>query len=128
MTVEPVPEVRFDTSAAAVEQLAHAVAGHAAGKGDGIKSEDDDDGLVGINSQQMGYRLHYTDQLFVLNSLSIDTALGYVSNINAPSSLQMTSSSSLINQDHLDVIGLGVDTFDEKEFYAAVFNYIAKND
>ncbi|QSQ23794.1 acetyltransferase [Pyxidicoccus parkwayensis] len=100
----------------------------AAGKGDGIRQEDDDDGLVGINSQQMGYRLRYNEQLFALNTLSIDSALGYVSNINAPSSLQMTSTSSLINQDHLDVIGLGPDTFDEKEFYAAIFNYIAKND
>ena len=35
MTVEPVPQVRFDTAAAAVEQLAHAVAAHAAGECDG---------------------------------------------------------------------------------------------
>ncbi|MBZ4421805.1 triacylglycerol lipase [Myxococcus sp. RHSTA-1-4] len=100
----------------------------ASGKGDGWKAEDDDDGLVGINSQQMGYRLRYSEQWFSLDSIGIDSALGYVSNINAPSSLQMTSSSSLINQDHMDVIGLGPDTFDEMEFYAAIFNYVAKND
>ncbi|MFP2908498.1 esterase/lipase family protein [Pyxidicoccus sp. 3LFB2] len=100
----------------------------AAGKGDGWKAEDDDDGLVGINSQQMGYRLRYTEQLFSLDNISVDSALGYVGNINAPSALQMTSSSSLISQDHLDVIGLGPDTFDEMEFYAAIFNYVAKND
>ncbi|MFP2925777.1 esterase/lipase family protein [Pyxidicoccus sp. 3LG] len=99
----------------------------AGGKGDGVKAEDDDDGLVGINSQQMGHRLRYTERLG-LDTIAIDSALGYVSNINAPSSAQMTSSSSLINQDHLDVIGLGTDTFDEMEFYAAIFNYIAKLD
>ncbi|NMO16303.1 acetyltransferase [Pyxidicoccus fallax] len=100
----------------------------AAGRGDGIRAEDDDDGLVGINSQQMGYRLRYTEQLFSLDALSVDAALGYVSNLNAPNAAQMTSLSSVINQDHLDVIGLGPDTFDEMEFYASIFNYIAKND
>ncbi len=100
----------------------------AAGKGNGTKSGDDDDGLVGINSQQMGYRLRYTERFGLLDTVAVDSALGYVGNINAPSSAQMTSSSSLINQDHLDVIGLGPDTFDEMEFYAAIFNYIAKND
>ncbi|MCP3142737.1 esterase/lipase family protein [Pyxidicoccus xibeiensis] len=99
----------------------------AAGRGDGVKAEDDDDGLVGINSQQMGYRLRYSENFF-MDSISVDTALGYVANINAPSAAQMTSSSSLISQDHLDVIGLGGDTFDEMEFYAAIFDYIARND
>lgn len=99
----------------------------AAGKGDGVKSENDDDGLVGINSQQMGYRLRYTEQLG-LDKLTIDTSTGYVSNINAPNATQMTSHSSLIIQDHLDVIGLGPDMFEEMDFYGAIFDYIAKND
>ncbi|MCP3101103.1 acetyltransferase [Myxococcus sp. K15C18031901] len=99
----------------------------AAGKGNGVRTGNDDDGLVGINSQQMGYRLRYTERLG-LDLVSVDSALGYVSDINAPNASQMTSSSSLINQDHLDVIGLGPDTFSEMEFYAAIFDYIAKND
>jgi hypothetical protein len=40
----------------------------------------------------------------------------------------MTSTSSVINQDHMDVVGVGPDTFDEPEFYAAIFNYIATYD
>jgi pimeloyl-ACP methyl ester carboxylesterase len=100
----------------------------AAGKGDGSRSGNDDDGLVGINSQQMGYRLRYTETSFALDSVTTDTNLGYVSNLNAPTSAQMTSSADVINQDHIDVIGVGPDTFDEMEFYAAIFNYIAAND
>jgi triacylglycerol lipase len=99
----------------------------AAGKGDGVRNENDDDGLVGINSQQMGYRLRYTEQSG-LDKLSIDTSVGYVGDINLPSSAQMTSPSSLIIQDHVDVIGLGPDTFSEMEFYAAIIDYVAKND
>ncbi|QSQ13466.1 esterase/lipase family protein [Myxococcus landrumensis] len=100
----------------------------AAGKGDGIRGEQDDDGLVGINSQQMGYRLRYTERLGLLDTISQDTSMGYVGNLNAPSATQMTSMSSVINQDHVDVIGIGPDTFDEMEFYAAIIDYIAKND
>ncbi|HWU89150.1 MAG TPA: acetyltransferase [Kofleriaceae bacterium] len=100
----------------------------AGGKGDGIRNEQDDDGLVGINSQQMGYRLRYTENLFALDSVTTDTNLGYVSNLNAPTSAQMTSMADVINQDHMDVIGVGPDTFDEMEFYAAIFNYIAALD
>ncbi|NTX49844.1 acetyltransferase [Myxococcus sp. CA051A] len=99
----------------------------AGGKGDGNRSEQDDDGLVGVNSQQMGYRLRYTERLGS-DLIAQDSALGYVSNINAPSALQSTSMSSVINQDHLDVIGLGPDTFSEMEFYAAIIDYIAKVD
>jgi hypothetical protein len=40
----------------------------------------------------------------------------------------MTSMSSVIGQDHMDVIGVGPDTFDEMEFYAAIFHYIASYD
>jgi hypothetical protein len=40
----------------------------------------------------------------------------------------MTSMASVIDQDHLDVVGVGPDTFDEMEFYAAIFEYIANYD
>jgi pimeloyl-ACP methyl ester carboxylesterase len=100
----------------------------AGGKGDGSRAENDDDGLVGVNSQQMGYRLRYSENLFSLDTVTTDTALGYLTNLNAPTTAQMTSSSDIINQDHMDVIGVGPDTFDEMEFYAAIFNYIAALD
>jgi pimeloyl-ACP methyl ester carboxylesterase len=100
----------------------------AGGQGDGIRNEQDDDGLVGINSQQMGFRLRYSENAFSLDSISTDTNLGHVSDLNAPTSLQMTSLADVINQDHIDVIGVGPDTFDEMEFYAAIFNYIATFD
>jgi pimeloyl-ACP methyl ester carboxylesterase len=100
----------------------------AAGQGDGIRNESDDDGLVGINSQQMGHRLKYTEQAWSLDTVTTDSGPGYVSNLNAPNSTQMTSTASVINQDHLDVVGVGPDTFDEMEFYAAIFEYIATYD
>jgi len=100
----------------------------AAGKGNGWADEDDDDGLVGINSQQMGYRLTYTNNAFVFDSVGNDNSVPYLANINAPTSQQMTSSSSVINQDHVDVVGVGPDTFDEPEFYAALFQYIGTYD
>jgi hypothetical protein len=100
----------------------------AAGKGNGVVDEGDDDGLVGINSQQMGYRLKYTENTFGFDSVTTDANLGYVSDINAPSSAQMTSTADVINQDHVDVVGVGPDTFDEPEFYAAIFDYIATYD
>jgi triacylglycerol lipase len=100
----------------------------AGGKGDGDRNDRDDDGLVGVNSQQMGYRLRYTEYLFSLDSISTNTTLGYASSLNAPTSAQMTSMTDVIDQDHMDVIGVGPDTFDEMEFYAAIFNYIAAHD
>ncbi len=100
----------------------------ASGMGDGTCNEQDDDGLVGINSQQMGYRLKYTEQSFALDTITTDSGPGYVSNLNAPTSTQMTSMASVINQDHLDVVGVGPDMFDEMEFYAAIFEYIAYYD
>ncbi len=100
----------------------------AAGQGDGSASDRDDDGLVGVNSQQMGYRLKYTETLFSLDSINTDWDRGYVGNLNAPSATQMTSMSNVIDQDHIDVIGVGPDTFDEKEFYAAIIDYIAYYD
>jgi pimeloyl-ACP methyl ester carboxylesterase len=100
----------------------------AAGKGDGYRGGDDDDGLVGINSQQMGYRLYYSESTFGFDSVGTDGNLGSVTNMNEPSSAQMTSLSSVIRQDHLDVVGVGPDTFDEPEFYAAIIDYIAYYD
>lgn len=100
----------------------------AGGKGDGARNEQDDDGLVGVNSQQMGYRLRYSENLFSLDSISTNSTLGYASSLNAPTSSQMTSMADVINQDHMDVVGVGPDTFDEMEFYAAIFNYIAAYD
>lgn len=97
----------------------------AGGRGDGVRNEADDDGLVGINSQQMGYRLIYDEDAFVLDYVSTDYDRGYVGSLNAPTSTQMTSKASVINQDHMDVVGVGPDMFDEMEFYAAIIDYIA---
>jgi triacylglycerol lipase len=97
----------------------------AGGKGDGIKNENDDDGLVGINSQQMGYRLYYSENAIGFDYVGTDANLGHVSSLNAPTSAQMTSTADVIIQDHLDVVGVGPDTFDEPEFYAAIIDYIA---
>jgi len=97
----------------------------AAGKGDGYANESDDDGLVGLNSQQMGYRLAYTEYALGFDYVSTDTVTGYAGNLNAPTSTQMTSMAKVINQDHMDVVGVGPDTFDEPEFYAAIIDYIA---
>lgn len=100
----------------------------ASGMGDGNANERDDDGLVGVNSQHMGHRLKYTEQFLSLDTISTDSGPGYVGNLNAPTSTQMTSMASVIDQDHLDVVGVGPDTFDEMEFYAAIFEYIAYYD
>jgi triacylglycerol lipase len=97
----------------------------AAGTGDGVKNEADDDGLVGINSQQMGYRLRYSENALGFDYMGTDPNLGTVTNLNAPSSAQMTSMSSVVIQDHMDVVGVGPDTFDEPEFYATIIDYIA---
>jgi triacylglycerol lipase len=106
----------------------------AAGAGDGSTYDMDDDGLVGINSQQIGTRLGYNEDDWKcawygcwnpLDNLYSVSSTGYVANVNAPSSVQMTSHDGKISQDHLDVTGLGPDTFDEMEFYAAISNFIA---
>ena len=100
----------------------------AGGRGDGNRGNSDDDGLVGINSQQMGYRLRYDQYPFVFDQVFTDHDRGFVGNLNLPSSTQMTSRSGVISQDHVDVIGIGPDTFDEMEFYAAIIDYIAEYD
>jgi pimeloyl-ACP methyl ester carboxylesterase len=97
----------------------------AGGLGDGIRNEADDDGLVGINSQQMGYRLRYTEYALGFDSVNTDVDRGYVSSLNAPSATQAVSTANVISQDHMDVVGVGPDTFDEPEFYAAIIDYIA---
>jgi hypothetical protein len=100
----------------------------AGGCGDGKANEDDDDGLVGVNSQQMGYRLRYDENTLSFDQVYTDWDRGHSSILNAPSSTQMTSMSNVINQDHLDVVGVGPDTFDEMEFYAAIIDYMAYYD
>lgn len=97
----------------------------ALGIGNGNPSDTDDDGLVGINSQQMGYRLQYSEVWGVLDYVYEKTDTGNVTNLNAPPSIAMTSKKWVINQDHVDVIGVPPDTFDEMEFYAAITDYIA---
>lgn len=100
----------------------------AAGQGDGNADEADDDGLVGINSQQMGYRLRYEENLFSFDMTYTDSDRGFVGNLNAPNATQATSTANVIGQDHIDVIGVGPDTFDEMEFYASLIDYIAYYD
>jgi pimeloyl-ACP methyl ester carboxylesterase len=100
----------------------------AAGRGNGNAGNNDDDGLVGINSQQMGHRLQYQENMFSFDQVNTDLDRGFVGNLNAPSATQMTSSANVINQDHIDVIGVGPDTFDEMEFYAAIIDYVAYYD
>lgn len=99
----------------------------ALGTGDGNPNDNDDDGLVGINSQQMGYRLEYWECYGCLDYVWTQTNTGYVGNLNAPNAQQMTSHDWKIKQDHLDVIGVPPDTFDEMEFYAAITDFIADN-
>ena len=105
----------------------------AAGQGDGNIYDMDDDGLVPINSQQMGHRLAYTPDDFTcrwygcwnpLDTISQVSSTGYVADLNAPSAIQMTSHTAVLDQDHLDVISLGPDDLDEEEFYAAIFDFI----
>ena len=100
----------------------------AAGCGDGVRNEADDDGVVGINSQQMGRRLRYHDAVFGFDSVTEDTSIPVLTELNAPSRLQSTSMSSVVPQDHLDVVGVGPDLFDEPEFYAALIHYISAHD
>ncbi|MCU0598251.1 MAG: acetyltransferase [Desulfobacterales bacterium] len=99
----------------------------ALGIGDGNANDEDDDGLVGLSSQQMGYRLEWVSCFGCLDYVYVRTGTGYCTSLNAPTSTMMTSHSYKINQDHLDVIGVPPDTFDEMEFYAALTEYIALN-
>jgi triacylglycerol lipase len=98
------------------------------GTGDGVKNEADDDGVVGISSQQMGYRLRYQDRLFSSDRISLDYEHGSVDSLNAPTFQQATSAAHVVPQDHLDVIGVGPDTFDEMGFYGALIEAVAQLD
>ena len=100
----------------------------AAGCGDGVRNEADDDGMVGINSQQMGRRLRYHDAFFGFDSVTDDASIPALNDLNAPSRPQSTSMSSVVPQDHVDVVGVGPDAFDEPEFYAALIHYISLHD
>jgi hypothetical protein len=98
----------------------------AEGIGDGNADDNDDDGLVGLNSAQMGYRLEYVDDFWDdLEHVYERTGTGFCGSLNAPTSTMMTSHSYKINQDHVDVIGIPPDTFDEMDFYASLTDYIA---
>lgn len=97
----------------------------AEGIGNGNASDTDDDGLVGINSQQMGYRLDYVYNTWDLSKIYCRTDTGYCTDLNNPTSIMMTSHSYVINQDHLDVIGVPPSTFSHDDFYGAVAEYIA---
>ncbi len=97
----------------------------AMGTGDGALNDDDDDGLVGINSAQMGYRLDYVECWPCLDYVYQRTATGFCGNLNAPTATMMTSHSYVVPQDHVDIIGVPPDTFDEMEFYAALTDFIA---
>lgn len=97
----------------------------ASGIGNGNPNDTDDDGLVGINSQQMGYRLQYHEVWGQLDFVYEKSDTGNVTNLNAPPAIAMTSKNWVINQDHVDVIGVPPDTFDEMEYYAAITDFIA---
>ena len=97
----------------------------ASGIGNGNRRDTDDDGLVGLNSQQMGYRWQYYESWGELDYIYEKTDTGNVTDLNAPPCIAMTSHNWVINQDHLDVVGVPPDTFDEMEFYAAITDFIA---
>lgn len=106
------------------------------GDGNGNAYDVDDDGLVGIGSQQFGVRLQYTPndwkcKLAVLcwdplDTVSEITTLGNVTNLNSVTTAQRTSRTGVVNADHLDIVGFGPDSVDENELYAALMNQMAK--
>lgn len=98
----------------------------AAGTGNGTATDRDDDGVVGLNSQQMGNRVAYADSWWGLGSVAEKTDHGYVSDINHPTAQQMTSLTHVLDQDHQDVVSSSNDTFDEMDFYAAITDFLAK--
>jgi triacylglycerol lipase len=99
-----------------------------AGSGNGVKDEADDDGVVGINSQQVGFRLGFREQLIGFRQIVTGSELGPVDTLNTPTFEQATSMAHVLEQDHLDVIGVGPDTFSEMAFYAALIDSIARVD
>jgi pimeloyl-ACP methyl ester carboxylesterase len=99
-----------------------------AGAGNGVLNEVDDDGMVGINSQQVGFRLSFRERLFGFHQVVTAPELGFVDKLNAPTFEQATSMAHVLDQDHLDVIGVGPDFFNEMAFYAALIDSIARVD
>lgn len=97
----------------------------AGGRGDGVRNDTDDDGLVGLNSAQLGYRLRYNECFLCDDYMTTNTTLGYVSVVNSPTSAQQSSTSDVVAQDHADPTGVPPDTMSEYEFYAAVIDYMA---
>lgn len=104
-----------------------------AGTGDGIIYDGDDDGVIDLSSQQMGYRLQYHPDdcagLFCVLGDPLDTftevsSTGYVSDLDAPNATQMTSKAGVLDSDHSDMLSLGPDDIDEEEFYAALIDFI----
>jgi triacylglycerol lipase len=63
-----------------------------------------------------------------MDTINTYSDTGYVSDINYPNSTQMTSKAVIVQQDHLDVVGVPPDMFYEMEFYAAILDYIAYYD
>jgi pimeloyl-ACP methyl ester carboxylesterase len=102
--------------------------GGIAGAGNGVLNEVDDDGMVGINSQQVGFRLSFRERLFGFHQVVTAPELGFVDKVNAPTFEQATSMAHVLGQDHLDVIGVGPDIFNEMAFYAALIDSIARVD
>lgn len=124
----------------------------AGGNGDGHVWDDDNDNIVSLNSQQMGVRLAYHPREFScrweqrtkriwfatvrysvfvcdpdkLDTFSVVASTGKVKNLNKLNHAQMTSHDGKLLETHLGVVGAIPDAFDESEFYAALFNFIAK--
>ena len=122
------------------------------GNGDGLVWDDDNDNIVSLNSQQMGVRLAYHKKEFgcswetrtkkvwrmkikysvlvchpdELDSFTEVASTGSVSNLNRPNHAQMTSHAGKLLETHVGVVGMIPDAFDENEFYASIFNFIAK--
>jgi triacylglycerol esterase/lipase EstA (alpha/beta hydrolase family) len=86
---------------------------------DGDGNIRDDDGLVGVSSGRMGYNLSWTEGTLT----SEPDGTGFTQ-LNSPTYEQMTSMSGVLDHDHLDVISIPGDHFDEMKFYAATVNYI----
>ena len=106
----------------------------AAGQGDGYANDQDDDGLVPLNSMQIGKRLQYVvnscaEPCFDTVNSFVETTVSYVSDINNPPADAMTSHAGRVYADHFDVINSSFNPadngFDESEFYAAMVDFIA---
>ena len=100
----------------------------AAGVGNGDCWDRDDDGLVGINAQQLGIRLGYRARIGGPDEVAPVSALGAVHDPNVTTRAQMTSLDGVLDADHMDVVGVGPDLFDEEGFYAAIVQYLVRSE